>query len=346
MTFAYAGIERPAREDLASYLGLSSADEVYARFDRYVDIALVGPDFRRPDPDYRGPAVRQSESEFEDIWGCHWVLLSPDRGSPWEIRRQPLAEITDVADVRRHPWPKLEWWDWDSVGERIAHARDHKDYALMMHSGNLFERTWWMRGFERCLYDLVDAPDVFHAMMRQVTDCYVAVTRRLLEIADGAVDLAFTADDIGGQDGLLISPPMWEQHIKPYHAEMNRVIRGHGAKVVYHSDGSVMEAVPGLLDMGIDVLQALQFSARGMDPCVLKDTYGDRLCFQGGISVQTTLPFGSVEDVREEVRQRIQVLGKGGGYILSPSHTIMPGTPPGNVIAMLETAAATPVPRR
>ena len=114
-------------------------------------------------------------------------------------------------------------------------------------------------------------------------------------------------------------------------------------KVVYHSDGNVMPAVAGLVDQGVDVLQALQFSARGMEPVALKDTYGDRLCFQGGISVQTTLPFGAVEDVRREVRDRIRVLGRSGGYILSPSHTIMPGTPPENVIAMLETAAATPM---
>ena len=344
MTLAYAGIERAAREDLARYVELSGADDVYAHFDRYVDIALVGPDFRRWDPDYRGTDLLQSEIEFQDIWGCHWLLLSPERGSPWEIRRQPLAAMTDIAEIERHPWPRPEWWDWDRIGERIAQARDRKDYALMMHSGNLFERTWWMRGFERCLYDLVEAPEIFHAIMQRVTGFYIEAGRRMLELADGAIDLAFTADDIAGQEGLLISPAMWEEHIKPYHARLNRVIHKHGVKVVYHSDGNVMDAVPGLIEMGVDVLQALQFSATGMDPVLLKAEYGDRLCFQGGISVQTTLPFGTVEDVRREVRDRIHVLGRNGGYILSPSHTIMPGTPPQNVVAMLETAATTPVP--
>jgi len=167
----------------------------------------------------------------------------------------------------------------------------------------------------------------------------------VLELADGRVDLAFTADDIAGQNGLLISPPMWEQHIKPHHVRLNKLIHEFGVRIVYHSDGNVMDAVPSLVDMGIDVLQALQFSAPGMDAVVLKDRYGHRLCFEGGISVQTTLPFGTVEDVREEVRARIRVLGKGGGYILSPSHTIMGGTPPENIVAMFETAASTPVPR-
>jgi uroporphyrinogen decarboxylase len=90
--------------------------------------------------------------------------------------------------------------------------------------------------------------------------------------------------------------------------------------------------------MGIDVLQALQFSADGMNPTALKERYGDRLCFEGGVSVQTTLPFGTVENVREEVETLISTLGAGGGYILGPSHAIQAGTPPGNIVAMFDTA--------
>jgi uroporphyrinogen decarboxylase len=119
---------------------------------------------------------------------------------------------------------------------------------------------------------------------------------------------------------------------------MNKVIHEYGAKVIYHSDGSVMAAVPGLLEMGIDVLQALQFDAKGMDPVALKKNYGDRLCFEGGVSVQSTLPFGKPDDVRKEVRERIRVLGRNGGYILGPSHAIQAGTPPENILALFETA--------
>ena len=99
-----------------------------------------------------------------------------------------------------------------------------------------------------------------------------------------------------------------------------------------------MEAVDGLIDMGIDVLQALQFSAAGMDPAPLKQRHGDRLCFQGGVSVQTTLPFGSPDDVRQEVQGLITMLGKDGGYILGPSHSIQAGTPPQNIVALFDTA--------
>jgi uroporphyrinogen decarboxylase len=99
-----------------------------------------------------------------------------------------------------------------------------------------------------------------------------------------------------------------------------------------------MEAVPGLIDMGIDVLQALQFDAAGMDPVALKRLYGNRLCFEGGVSVQRTLPFGTADEVRAEVRRLIEVLGRDGGYILGPAHAIQAGTPPENILALFDTA--------
>jgi uroporphyrinogen decarboxylase len=125
---------------------------------------------------------------------------------------------------------------------------------------------------------------------------------------------------------------------------VNKVIHEFGAKVMYHTDGSVAEAVLGLIDMGIDCLQALQFSADNMDPVFLKESYGDRLCFEGGISVQTTLPFGTVEEVVNEVQEHIRVLAKNGGYIVGPSHAIQAGTPPENIVAMFDTAATCSMP--
>lgn len=118
--------------------------------------------------------------------------------------------------------------------------------------------------------------------MKRVTDFYIAHVKKMLTAAKGGVDLAFTADDIGSQKGLLMSLKMWEEFIKPYHTKLNQVIHEFGVKVIYHTDGAVMEAVGGLIDMGIDILQALQFSADGMNPMELKRKYGDRLCFQGG----------------------------------------------------------------
>ncbi len=176
--------------------------------------------------------------------------------------------------------------------------------------------------------------------MDRVTDFYVAHFRAMLAAADGAVDLAFTADDIAGQNGPLLSSAMWEEFVKPYHVRLNQAIHEFGVRVIYHTDGAVMSQVDGLIEMGIDVLQALQFSAKGMDPFLLKERHGDRLCFEGGVCVQQILPYGTAEDVRAEVVRLIDALGSGGGYILGPSHAIQAGTPPENIVALFDTAAS------
>ncbi|MCY3019125.1 MAG: hypothetical protein NTW87_08875, partial [Planctomycetota bacterium] len=251
----------------------------------------------------------------------------------------PLKAAEDIAQVRRHRWPSTDWFDYSVLPDRIKALQDSGEYCLMAANGNIFETSWYMRGFEQMFMDLATNAELVHAIFEPVTAFYIAHFARVLAAAKGRIDLVFTADDIGGQHGLLMSLDMWSKHIKPYHARLNKVIHEHGARVIYHSDGSVMAAVPGLIDMGIDVLQALQFDAKGMDPVALKANYGDRLCFEGGVSVQSTLPFGTAEDVRKEVRERVRVLGRNGGYILGPSHAIQAGTPPENILALFDTAA-------
>jgi uroporphyrinogen decarboxylase len=323
-----SGINAPAYVELEAYLARTRGISVGEYLEPLIDIAGVG-------PDYIGPELAAGY----DMWGVRRDPISYGSGEYWEISHYPLGAAETVDDVAAHAWPQADWFDYSILPAAIARAREKRDYCLMAANGNIFESAWYMRGFERMLMDVALNPEIVHEIMRRVMEFFVAHFDRLLAAAGGEIDLVFTADDIGGQEGLLMSLPMWEEFLKPYHARMNKVIHDHGVKIIYHSDGAVMEAVPGLIDMGIDVLQALQFDAKGMDDEALKRGYGDRLCFQGGISVQSTLPFGTAEDVEAEVRRRIDVLGKGGGYILGPSHAIQAGTPPENVVAMFDTAA-------
>ena len=291
-------------------------------------------DIEAVSPDYKGPQLRPGE----DIWGVIRKAVSYGRGSYDEIEHYPLANASTLDDLRRHRWPTPELFDYSVLPERVAGAQAGGERCLMISSGNIFETSWYMRGFEQMFMDFVLNPELAHGILARVTDFSVRHSRRMLSAANGDIDLAFTADDVAGQRGLLLSLEMWEQFIKPYHVRLNKAIHDFGVKVIYHSDGAVMDAVEGLIDMGIDVLQPLQFSAEGMDPVELKEKHGDHLSFQGGVSVQTTLPFGSPEDVRREVTELITVLGKGGGYILGPSHAIQAGTPPENIAAMFDTA--------
>ena len=322
-----AGINPPAMRELDAYLRRERSVSAEQWLLPLVDIAQV-------DPAYIGPPLPPRA----DIWGVERREVSYGPGSYDEISRYPLAGVATIADLRGHGWPDPAWFDYAGLPARIAEARAARDRAIMVWNGNIFETSWYMRGLEQMLVDVMVDEELAWAIMERVTDFFVAYFDRVLAAAPGGIDLIFTADDIGDQRGLLMPKDRWQRLIVPHHARLNRTIHSHGAKVIYHTDGSIMDAVDGLIGMGIDVLQALQFSADNMDPLRLKAGFGDRLCFAGGVSVQTTLPFGTVEDVRREVENRIRVLGAAGGYILGPSHYIQAGTPPANIAALFDTA--------
>jgi len=322
-----SGINGPAYRELESYLQKERSISVHDYINPLMDIKGVG-------PDYIGPKI---ESGF-DMWGVHRKPVSYGSDSYSEIDFYPLQSAETVSDLDKHRFPCTEWFDYSVIPERIASAQSNGEYCLMTSGGNIFESSWYMRGFQQMFIDLSLNPELAHGIMERVTNFFVEHSKKILSASKGSIDLAFTADDIGDQRGLLVSLKMWEEFMKPYHVKLNEAIHEYGAKVIYHSDGSVMDAVDGLIDMGIDVLQALQFSAAKMDPVELKKQYGNRLCFQGGVSVQTTLPFGSQEDVQQEVEKLITVLGKNGGYILGPSHAIQAGTPPENIVMLFDTA--------
>jgi uroporphyrinogen decarboxylase len=322
-----SGINEPVRTAVDARLRAERGVTLDAWLDEMLDVAQIG-------APYIGPALPAGV----DIWGVRRVPVSFGAESYSEIVHHPLAAARTVADLAAHPWPTPALFDYAALPRIVAESRRHRDRALMIANANPFESAWYLRGLEQAYVDMVENPDFLHALMARVTDFHAAHFERLLSAAPGEIDLAFTADDIGGQSGLLLSLDMWREFIRPHHVRLNRLIHGFGAKVVYHTDGAVMEAVPELIEAGIDVLQALQFDAAGMDPDRLKREHGDRLAFCGGVSVQRTLPFGSPAQVREEVRQRVSVLGAGGGYILGPSHAIQAGTPVENVLAFFDAA--------
>ncbi len=322
-----SNINPPAYADLAAYLRVHRSLSVEDYLKPILDIKQIS-------PRWVGPTL----APHQDMWGVVRKEVSYGAGCYDEIDYYPLGHVDSVDQVANHNWPSTDWLDYSGIADAIESVNAEQKYCVMARGGNPFETSWYMIGFENMLAMLLLEPELAECVLSRVTDFYLEHTRKQLEAVDGKIDLVFTGDDIGGQSGLLFSLDLWEQRIKPHHARISKLIHDFGAKVIYHTDGSIMPAIPGLLDMGTDILQALQFDAQGMDPVALKSLYGDKLCFEGGVSIQTTLPFGTVEEVREEVRERIKVLGAGGGYILGPSHSIQAGTPPGNVVAMFDEA--------
>ncbi len=305
----------------------------------------LGVDVRHPRQPYIGPPLRRfPDGAWLDPWGVRRRAVAHEKGSYDEIAEHPLAAVNDASELERYPWPRPEWWDAGGLAAQIRELDRQGDYAIALEEfgdpGGIFEIAWYLRGMERFMLDMVEQPDLVWETMRRVTDFYVGMLERVMAAAGGRIDLVWTSDDIAHQRGRLMSERGWKQLVAPHHERLNRRVHELGSRVMYHSCGAVRPFIPALIEIGVDVLDVLQFSAAGMDPHDIKGTFGDRLCFHGGMDVQTTLPQSSAEEVRRVTRERIDVLGRGGGYILSPTHNIQIDTPPANIVAMYVEAGS------
>lgn len=317
-------------------------DALQKRFDASGNeevLNALGIDFRRVHPNYTGPALKTfDDGSFIDMWGAHRKCFNYGAGTYVEYAGHPLAGIETEKELDRFSWPHPDQWDVGVLAEKIDRINENKEYCLIYECAGIFELAWGLRGMSRFLVDMATQPEIPWEIMNRLADHFVELTGRVLQAARGRIDIVHTYDDIGTQTGPLVSPEMWETLIKPHHVRLNKVIKAHGARVLYHSCGSITGFIDGFIDMGIDILNPLQPRAKGMDLKRIKEAYGDRICFHGAMDIQWTLPRGSLEDVRAEVEDRIRVLGKNGGYILSPAHAIQPDTPVDNIVTMYETA--------
>lgn len=334
-----------AYDRLKAHLGLQSETRVFWRALQY---SLIDEEvLQRFGSDGRillaGPAPSTLEQElpdgqFVDGWGLTWQ--QPPSSAYYEIVRPPLAGAT-LADIDRYPWPDLAHPS-RFVGLRDkARAIQEAGYAVVALSGiTPFEFSYMLRGIQNWMIDLAANPEFAQALLRKLTDLMKAGAEQLLAEAGDYIDVIVTGDDLGGQTAPLISPKMYRQMVKPLHAELFEMIKRRSkAKIFYHSDGNIYPLLNDLIEVGVDLLNPVQVSARNMgDTARLKREFGGRLAFCGAVDTQMVLPSGSVEEVRAEVRRRIQDLAPGGGYILSSVHCIQPDVPPENLCVMFEEA--------
>jgi uroporphyrinogen decarboxylase len=311
-------------------------------------LRLLGIDCRMVTPRYVGTKARPlPDGTFIDAWGTHRRNVSNEFSTYGEYASHPLAEAETVADVLGWDWASPDDWDVSGVREQCERLNANPLDADRLHAGTryhlryevggIFEWSWALRGFERFLLDLVERPDMACAIMDRFTDIYIENTVRVIEAAGGLLDMVYTYDDVGMQNGLLISPRMWRKYILPRHQRLNAAIRAarYPVKIMYHSCGAIFPLIGGFVDeMGIDVLNPLQPRAAGMDMARIKAEFGNRLVFHGAVDIQHTLPHGTPAEVQAEVRERCQVLGRGGGYICTSAHYLQADTPLENIIAM------------
>jgi len=201
-----------------------------------------------------------------------------------------------------------------------------------------FERAFEMQGMDKFLLNLAMAPDFSQALLKKNNELCMQLMGHFLDECGQYIDIIKIGDDLGTQERLLISPRMYRQMLKPLHAELIALIRQKTqAKVFFHTDGDVFDLIDDFIEIGVDILNPIQTSAGKMANLQdLKNRYADRIVFCGAIDTQKILPFGTPEQVRQEVRRVINILGQGGGYMVASVHTIMNEVPPENILAMMD----------
>ena len=208
----------------------------------------------------------------------------------------------------------------------------------MFFAGGAFETPWYMRGMERFMMDLVERPDIVDAICSHVEAYYRQRALRVLEAAQGGIDIVGSGGDIGGQTGMLLSPELWRERIKPYTGRLISTFKRMGLATFYHSCGSMVPVIDDLVEVGLDILEPIQVTARGMAPEELFPAVGNRISFHGAIDEVHVLPHATAEEVYAHTTHVIDVLGQNGGYIVAPTHQVQGDTPPENVVAIYDAA--------
>ena len=291
------------------------------------------------------PAIDDSAEDpqgdaYTDGWGI--VRRLPEGGLYYDLVHSPLSGPITVKDIVNHPWPQAaDAVQFEGFREQAQALREGSDRAISIGlRGSVVHISQYVRGFEDWYYDMAANQDLMGALMDAIVEAQLPVIERTLELVGDLVDIVFVGDDLGAQQALQVSPATYRKVIKPRQARVFEALRRGApqAFVAYHSCGAITEVLDDIIELGTQILHPVQVSAAGMDPAVLKQRWGDRLAFWGGVDTQHTLPHGTPADVRREVRERIRVLGEGGGYLCGAVHNIQADVPVDNVLAMYDEA--------
>ena len=287
-------------------------------------------------PEYIGPEPKKEEVYFENEWGFGYSLQEYQGGEYYEQTYFPLAEAETIDDLKAYQWPDPDWYDYDAIKKQAA---KYSERAICSGYYCMFYYHNQLRGLEEFFMDPAIRPEFTRYLLDRLEEFFYEYHRRSFEAAADVIDLTQVTDDFGSQSSLLISPRTFDKVYRPYIQKAIDLAKSYDIQVFHHDDGDIRKLLPRLVEMGMDVLNPIQWRCGDWDLDWLKDEFGQDLCFHGGIDNQHTLPFGTADDVVEEVRRIKNTLGKNGtGLVIGPCHNIQAITPIENVIAMYKTA--------
>ena len=288
--------------------------------------------------EYTGPPLPEMPpDENIDIWGVRRRKCVYDTGVYYEMYHNPLAAAETIDDLEAYAWPSADWFDYSKMAEQAAERR--RKQALQCGYMAPFTYYLYLRGLENALTDPLLKPEFAHHLLGRLGEFFYEHHRQMFQATEGLLDSTQVTDDYGMQTGPMISMVIFEEFFAPHLKRFCGLAHEFGLIVFHHDDGSIRPFLPRLIELGIDVLNPIQWRCADMEVEGLKRDFGGRICFHGGIDNQHTLPFGSEADVRAEVRHMIDVLAADKtGYVLSSCHNIQALTPVGNILAMFDEA--------
>jgi uroporphyrinogen decarboxylase len=334
---------------LSDYFGIEDRHEILKRLD--VDCRIVSYDSFCQHPEYDIDNVDMNASQERssvgsmwrftdtdgstvDIWGARRIKVKSPSGVLEQFSSFPLESAQNIDDLKKYNWPQPDWWDFSQLRSSINSYSDTKVYSIRYRIGSIFETAWSLYNFEKFLLDLAMNPQMPQYVMDHIAEVHLQNLQTVLETAGDLIDIVYFYDDIASQSSLLISPNMYDEFIRPYHTKVIELAAKYGKPAMMHCCGAVYPMIETFIEMGLAILNPIQPSAKDMNPEKLKEDFGDRIVFHGGIDVQQFLPVATPEQVKDKVKYTCDILGANGGYIMSGSHHIQADTSLENVLAM------------
>lgn len=277
-----------------------------------------------------------SDDTFLDEWGVRW---HKPEGGHYYVERAPFADEATPQAVERHDWPDpRDIVKLDGAVDELRRLRAETDYAITLElRGRVMSIGQFLRGFEDWMVDLALNEPFIEALLERTTEIQMGVNDIVLREVGDLVDVVYTSDDLGAQNGPQMSPACFSTLLKPHFQRIWAHLRQTSpAVLMHHCCGSAYAFIPHFIELGVQALNPVQVSAADMDTARLKAEFGKHMTFWGGVDTQSVMPRGSATEVREEVARRLRDMAPGGGYILAAVHNLQPEVPPANVIALFE----------
>lgn len=338
------GHKQPDRPPIQAYLTPEISRKLGEYFGGRNLYEVLGIDFRGVGARGLKPTKKPkpgSGIDSYDIWGAGYRSVRYATGAYSEAVELPFSKMTTMDEVEAHPWPSADDYDYSAISE---HCDALADYAICAGGAGIPDIVNGIsrgRGMEQVVVDIEMGDEVGIAIIDHRVDFYYEYCRRMLDAADGKIDILCLGEDCGTQNGPLFSPETFNRFFRPRIGKFIDLAHEFGAYAMLHSCGSNRALMPTFIEMGLDIEDAMQPEAAGMDPEEIKNEFGSKLTFCGLISTQETLPYGSIEACRAEAKHRIEVIGRDGGYFFSPAHCIQPDTPIENILAIYEVVNGT-----